>query len=427
MSEFKGAEYATAIRSTRNAAAGIPADAIVDETAVTLDADGSLSRDGILSLLVSHSESGTVVVDVDREIVLFNPRAVELGLLRDTLADPVAEAVSEVFATGEDLRFEFVPPVSAMGFVSTGRTMPRTIENVRCVVRLAEYGTSRYALVYGDDDSTNLRVEATRRDFAANVSHELKTPLGAISLMTEAMLESRDDPAAVEHFGHRVMHEATRMSTLINELIGLSRLQDGRLEEFTPVPVDALVDDALGSAAVSAEVAQIELTSDGDSGLVVPGDRTMLLTALNNLLVNAVNHSPAGEVVSVSRKLVEMDEQLMVAISVTDRGIGIERADQHRVFERFFRVDKARSRATGGTGLGLAIVKHVAASHGGHIGLWSKPGTGSTFTLYIPIKAPDDGETPDDAEVPERVEVPVHPEDLVPDPATADPVTADPE
>lgn len=359
--------------------------ALVDEDAVTYNDDGSVSRGGLLNLLVAHSESGTVVVDADHDIVLFNRRAVELGLVRDVLADPVAEVVSEVFATGVDRHFDFVPPISTMGFVSTGRTMPRTIENVRCVIRLAEHGTSRYALVYGDDDSTNLRVEATRRDFAANVSHELKTPLGAIGLMTEAMLESHDDPQAVEHFGHRVLREATRMSTLINELIGLSRLQDGRIEQFSPTDVDALIDDALASVAVSAEVAQIELVRDTPTGLVIPGDRTLLLTALNNLIVNAVNHSQPGEVVSVSHRLVEMDEGDMVAIAVTDRGIGIAAADQQRVFERFFRVDKARSRATGGTGLGLAIVKHVAASHGGHIGLWSKPGTGSTFTLYIPI------------------------------------------
>lgn len=388
MSESTGRTSASAARI----APGVAGPAFVDEDAITFNADGSVSRGGLLNLLVTHSESGLAVVDDDHSIVLFNQRAVELGLLRDVLADPVAEVVNEVFATGVDRHFDFVPPISAMGFVSTGRTMPRTIENVRCVVRLAEHGTSRYALVYGDDDSTNLRVEATRRDFAANVSHELKTPLGAISLMAEAMLESRDDPEAVEHFGHRVLREGTRMSNLINELIGLSRLQEGRIDEFTTVDVDSLVEDAIGSAAVSGEVAQIDLVSDGDTGYQVQGDRTLLLTALNNLLVNAVNHSPSGEVISISRKQVDVDGYPMVAIAVTDRGLGIAPADQQRVFERFYRVDKARSRATGGTGLGLAIVKHVAASHGGHIGLWSKPGTGSTFTLYIPIEQSPEAE-----------------------------------
>ncbi|MFT3716813.1 MAG: ATP-binding protein [Gordonia sp. (in: high G+C Gram-positive bacteria)] len=366
----------------------------MDDDAVTFNDDGSISRAGLTNLLGAHSETGMAVVDADHKIILFNQRAVDLGLLRDTLADPVAEAVTEVFESGEDRRFDFVPPVSNMGFVSTGRTMPRTIENVRCVVRLAEHGTSRYALVYGDDDSTNLRVEASRRDFAANVSHELKTPLGAISLMAEAILESHDDPEAVENFARRVVHETERMKTLINELIGLSRLQEGRIDEFTSVDVDSLVDDAVAAASVSAEIEEIELLADQASGLSVIGDRTLLLTALNNLIANAINHSMYGDVVSVSRKVTEMDGEMMVAIAVTDRGIGIAPADQQRVFERFYRVDKARSRATGGTGLGLAIVKHVAASHGGHIGLWSRPGTGSTFTLYIPLDP--------NAEIPEQ-------------------------
>ncbi|WP_245569650.1 sensor histidine kinase [Gordonia shandongensis] len=351
------------------------------------------SRSDLLALLIAYTETGAIVVDEFHTIVLYNKRAVELGMLRDTLSDGVAEAVTEVFVTGIDRHFDFVPPHSSLGFLSTGRTAPRAVENVRCVARLAEYGGARYSLVYGDDDSTNQRVEATRRDFAANVSHELKTPLGAISLMAEAMLESRDDPEAVEHFGRRVLKEATRMGSLVNELIGLSRLQEGRIPDFQEIDVDGVVEDAVSSAGVSAEVAEIDLVTDEPSGLHILGDRTLLLTALSNLLVNAINHSPTGEVVSVSRKTVTVDEQEMVAIAVTDRGIGIAPADQQRVFERFFRVDKARSRATGGTGLGLAIVKHVAASHGGHIGLWSRPGTGSTFSLYIPIDSPSHHDT----------------------------------
>ncbi|MGB3604140.1 sensor histidine kinase [Gordonia sp. (in: high G+C Gram-positive bacteria)] len=342
-------------------------------------------RPDLLGLIVAHTATGIVVVDEYHQVILYNKRAAELGMLRDQLADGVAEVVTEVFLTGIDRHFDFVPPHSSLGFLSTGRTMPRQVENVRCIAQLATFDGVGYALVFGDDDSTNQRVEATRRDFAANVSHELKTPLGAISLMTEAMLESRDDPEAVEHFGRRVLKEATRMGSLVNELIGLSRLQEGRIPDFTQVDVDALVDDAVAAAGVSAEVAEIDLVTDGHSGLFIQGDRTLLLTALSNLLINAINHSPAGEVVSVSRKAVTLDDEEMVMIAITDRGIGIAPADQQRVFERFFRVDKARSRATGGTGLGLAIAKHVAASHGGHIGLWSRPGTGSTFSLYIPI------------------------------------------
>ncbi|NLG47889.1 ATP-binding protein [Gordonia sp. (in: high G+C Gram-positive bacteria)] len=347
--------------------------------------DEHRSRPDLLGLIVAHTETGIIAVDEFHNVVLYNKRATDLGMFRDTLADGIAEAVTEVFITGVGRYFDFVPPHSSLGFLSTGRTAPRTVENVRCIARLAVFEGVRYALVFGDDDSTNQRVEATRRDFAANVSHELKTPLGAISLMAEAMLESKDDPEAVDHFGRRVLKEATRMGTLVNELIGLSRLQEGRIPDFTALDVDTLVDDAIAAASVTAEVAQISLVVDAPSHTQVQGDRTLLLTALSNLLINAINHSQSGDVVSVSRKHVTMDDEEMVSIAVTDRGIGIAPADQQRVFERFFRVDKARSRATGGTGLGLAIVKHVAASHGGHIGLWSRPGTGSTFSLYIPI------------------------------------------
>lgn len=351
--------------------------------------DEKRSRPDLLGLIVAHTATGIIAVDEFHNVVLYNKRATDLGMFRDTLADGIAEAVTEVFVTGVDRYFDFVPPHSSLGFLSTGRTAPRQVENVRCNARLAVFEGVRYALIFGDDDSTNQRVEATRRDFAANVSHELKTPLGAISLMAEAMLESRDDPEAVDHFGRRVLKEAIRMGSLVNELIGLSRLQEGRIPDFTDVEVDPLIEDAIAAASVSAEVAEISLITDEPIGLHVQGDRTLLLTALSNLLVNAINHSAAGDVVSVSRKVTVVDDEEMVCIAVTDRGIGIAPADQQRVFERFFRVDKARSRATGGTGLGLAIVKHVAASHGGHIGLWSRPGTGSTFSLYIPIDPSD--------------------------------------
>jgi two-component system sensor histidine kinase SenX3 len=191
----------------------------------------------------------------------------------------------------------------------------------------------------------------------------------------------------VRHFGTRVAAETKRMGNLVTELIALSRLQGGETAEFATVDVDELVDEALTAAQIPAEAAQISLTSDDSCGLFVYGDRPLLLTALNNLISNAIAYSPAGTVVSVSRRVIEPEDETavpMVAVSVTDRGIGIEATDQERVFERFFRVDKARSRMTGGTGLGLAIVKHVAANHSGTISVWSRPGTGSTFTLAIP-------------------------------------------
>ncbi|GGF22222.1 sensor histidine kinase [Williamsia phyllosphaerae] len=356
--------------------------------------DGRMSKAALLALVVQTTEVGIAVVDEHRDVVMFNRRAHELGLVHDhLLEDQVWAASRTVLETGEDVDVELTPHHATNGFISTGRAVAPPVA-VRCVIRLVTDGTERYAVVYGSDDSDNMRLEATRRDFVANVSHELKTPVGAIGLLTEALLESQDDPESVRHFGERVITESTRMGNMVNELIALSRLQGAeRLPDSDDVDVDELVDEAIHRAQVGAEAAGISLNTDRPSGLVVRGDRTLLLTALNNLIANAIAYSPANSPVSVSRRVIPAgSDPAMVAIAVTDRGIGIAPRDQARVFERFFRVDKARSRATGGTGLGLAIVKHVAANHDGSITLWSKPGTGSTFTLAIPMSRAGVGE-----------------------------------
>jgi two-component system sensor histidine kinase SenX3 len=240
-----------------------------------------------------------------------------------------------------------------------------------------------FTVVEAADTSDAVRLEATRRDFVANVSHELKTPVGAVGLLAEAVLDAADDPAEVRRFGSKIVKESRRLGALVTELIALSRLTGAeRLPELSAVPVDEVVDEALARCRLSAESARIEILVDGPSGLVVDGDRTLLVTALSNLVENAVAYSPPDATVSVSRRLVGGSVQ----IAVTDRGIGIAPQHQARVFERFFRVDPARSRATGGTGLGLAIVKHVVANHGGEVRLWSRPGTGSTFTICLPAR-----------------------------------------
>ncbi|MGV9669393.1 sensor histidine kinase [Gordonia sp. NPDC003504] len=368
----------------------VPESAALREFDVpTVTDDGRMTKAGLLSLIVRHSEVAVAVVDEFRDVVLYNQRAVELGMVAEhLLAEPVWQASLVALGSGEDERFDFVPPTSTLGFLSTGRAAKRTAESVRCLARVGAYGDERYVMVYGTDDTENLRVEATRRDFVANVSHELKTPVGAIGLLAEAMLESADDPESVEHFGRRVVAEAHRMGNMVTELIALSRLEGGETPEFTRVDVDELISTALDHAAISAEAAGISLRSDDPIHVTVRGDRMLLLTALSNLIVNAIAYSPAKTTVSVSRRVTTMNGVSMVSIAVTDRGIGIGPADQQRVFERFFRVDKARSRLTGGTGLGLAIVKHVAATHDGNINLWSQPGTGSTFTLSIPQSHP---------------------------------------
>jgi two-component system, OmpR family, sensor histidine kinase SenX3 len=168
---------------------------------------------------------------------------------------------------------------------------------------------------------------------------------------------------------------------MVSELIDLSRLQGAeRLPDMGAVDVDSVVAEAISRHKVPADTADIAVRTDEASGLQMMGEQALLVTALANLVSNAIAYSPRGSLVSISRRR----RGVNIEIAVTDRGIGIARKDQERVFERFFRADKARSRATGGTGLGLAIVKHVAANHNGSIGLWSQLGTGSTFTLSIP-------------------------------------------
>ena len=231
------------------------------------------------------------------------------------------------------------------------------------------------------DETEALRLEAVRRDFVANVSHELKTPVAAIGLLAEAVLDGLDEPGHVENYAQKLVRESARLGALVNELITLSRLQGADpLPDLAVLEVDAVVNEALARSVALAETAGMTITMDSPSGLLVKGDRQMLITALVNLLANAVHYSTPGNIVSISRRA----RDGFVGIAVTDRGIGIAPEHQSRVFERFFRIDPARSRATGGTGLGLAIVKHVAANHGGSAVLWSKPGTGSTFTLRLP-------------------------------------------
>ncbi|MGH3439209.1 MAG: sensor histidine kinase [Sciscionella sp.] len=313
--------------------------------------------------------NGILVLNEFGDVVLHNPSAVELGVVRDNRADDRArKAAEQVAATGEPVEFDLSP------LSSKGR-QPSAVRGEAS--RLVD----EFVVVNVADESDSARLEATRRDFVANVSHELKTPVGALALLAEAVLGCVNEPEEVRRFSEKIRHEATRMGTLVTELIALSRLQGAEpLPDLNVVDVDAIVAEAHGRTTLAAESAGIEVTTDAASGLLLRGDRMLLVTALSNLVENALSYSAAGSPVSISRR----PSGGFVEIAVTDRGIGIAPKHQQRVFERFYRVDKARSRVTGGTGLGLAIVKHVAANHGGEVALWSEPGVGSTFTMRIP-------------------------------------------
>jgi two-component system sensor histidine kinase SenX3 len=328
----------------------------------------------MLEHIVSGSPMGIAVVDTYRDVVYTNRRAELLGLVKDRRLDEQAWLAAErTLRSGEAGDVDLSPPKTP----NPGRSGL----SVRGHVQLLTDQDRRFAVVYVDDQSEHARMEATRRDFVANVSHELKTPVGAMGVLAEALLASADDPETVRRFAEKMLTESNRLANMVGELIDLSRLQGGeRLPDLEAVDVDRVVAEALSRYKVAADNADIAITTDAPTGYRVYGDEQLLVTAIANLVSNAIAYSPNGSSVSVSRRARGPN----VEIAVTDRGIGIAREDQERVFERFFRVDKARSRATGGTGLGLAIVKHVAANHNGSIRLWSQPGTGSTFTLSIP-------------------------------------------
>lgn len=338
----------------------------------------------VLHLATQGSPTGVSVLDRGGDVILSNARAHDMMIVHDRSINP------EVWAVAEEV-YEDKEPRSLDIEMPKRRTGTR-VSNVRAMVKPLTLVDDRFVVVYATDESEKVRMESARRDFVANVSHELKTPVGGLSLLAEALLEATDDPEHVEYFGSRIHKESHRMASMISELIALSKLQGAEaLPEMEPVKVDDIINEAFRRNQVAADQAGIELTKGVSFDVQVLGDRSLLVTALSNLVSNAINYSPHAAPVSVTQKIINE----IIHIRVTDRGIGIAPENQKRVFERFFRVDQARSRQTGGTGLGLAIVKHVVANHGGNIKLWSRPGTGSTFTIELPIYRPRPDSTPE--------------------------------
>lgn len=264
----------------------------------------------------------------------------------------------------------------------------------RLVVVRATRISPRLTLLVLRDITERERVEQMRRDFVANTSHELKTPVGAVSLLAEAIESAADDPPQVRIFAARLTAEASRLALLTSRIMNLSRLQaSDELTEQRDVSIDEVVASSLDAHAIQADSAGVEVVRGGKRGLYVRGDAQVLSEAVGNLIANAIAYSPQGSSVGVGVKLVDG----VVEIAVTDRGIGIAEGEQDRVFERFYRADPARARRTGGSGLGLAIVKHAVQRHGGEVRLWSRPGRGSTFTIRLP-----ESPAPADEVVPKR-------------------------
>lgn len=349
------------------------------ERGVTVAADVPDLSDDEKALVAVFPET-TIILDSEDSVLRADAEALYIGLVKDShLAnDELIEMVARLRATGDttpaDLTLRRGAAEDAGLFYVTITLAPLTEGRVLVVVH---------------DRTAAIRLEQTRRDFVQNISHELKTPVGAIGLLAETVEESADDPELVARFAGQMKLESKRLGDLVRDIIELTRLQEPTaLVNPALVDLDAVIDEAVDRSSVEAAARRIEIRTGGERGVRVMGDHSLLATALRNLLDNAIRYSDDDRVVSLGVAV----RDGMVRIAVVDQGEGIPQEAQDRVFERFYRTDAARSRQTGGTGLGLSIVKHIAADHGGTVTLWSEPGRGATFTLIIPEHAEGDAQ-----------------------------------
>ena len=336
--------------------------------------------------VLSALPGASLVVDGEGSVLRATPRAEALGLVRrEQLAVAgLRELVRRVAADGTAREREIRVRRPPLG---------RGLLDLR--VQVAQLADGMF-LVLATDLSDERRVDAVRRDFVANVSHELKTPVGALSLLAEAVLSAADDPDAVRRFAERMQSEAQRLTNLINDIIDLSRLQsEDPLIHADEIDISSVVEQAVDELRTLAAAREIEIVLSTAPGLRILGDRGQILMAVRNLVANALAYSAPHTRVAVAMR----QQEAIIEIDVKDQGIGIPSHDLERIFERFYRVDPARSRGTGGTGLGLAIVKHVCRNHGGECKVWSEVGVGSTFTLRLPLIRTSSISTPYDPEI----------------------------
>lgn len=330
--------------------------------------------------LLANLRSITIVVDESDKVVFATAQASAIGIVRGTeLAHEMLRTLVRGVRLDDEVRDLEVQ-------LSRGPLGPGRLD---VGIRAMPFGLTHVLLLL-DDNTQARRVEEVRRDFMVNVSHELKTPVGGLTLLAEAVDEARDDPAAVHRFAKRMRKETTRLARLVQEIVELSRLQVADTFD-TPQLVDVrgCVREAVEHVQLLAEDKGITITAGLGNPAVraqVYGDAHLITTAVRNLVENAVNYSGENTRVAVT---IDAGRDL-VKVIVKDQGSGIPAADLDRIFERFYRVDPARSRRTGGTGLGLAIVKHITANHGGDITVWSEEGHGSTFTMVLPAAHPPD-------------------------------------
>jgi two-component system sensor histidine kinase SenX3 len=329
----------------------------------------------LLLSALNQLDGASLIVAPGEVSIFVNSEAEQLGILRDGRIQS-----EELLASIRVVRRTNIKQTGtieiARGPIGEGKR-----EITVTIIPLTE---NELVLVLLRDESEAQRVHDVRRDFVANISHELKTPIGSLSLLSEAVLGAKDDSEAVTRFASRMQIEAKRLTDLVQEIIQLSRVQDSDpLKEAQLLSASEIIKEALDQCRTTADSRQITLTFQESEDGAILGDRDHLTMAIHNLIENAINYSPAETKVAVSTSI--QDE--IITISVADQGIGIPEAEVERIFERFYRVDPARSRETGGTGLGLSIVKHIITKHGGEISVWSSENVGSTFSIRLPIQS----------------------------------------
>ena len=327
------------------------------------------SRNLILKLIQSLPDI-VIWVDGDNKIKYASEVALNLNIAREDKIQ--IEALETLISMARKIDEPLIKKVKAKRPLGIAKL------NLDTWVMRLERGE---VLLWAQNNSVVSRVETMRRDFVANISHELKTPVGALSLLAEAIEESGKDSESIQKFAKRIGPETKRLTNVIRDIIDLSQVQsDDPLASANPIEVDKVINDAVDAVQLLADLNNVEIAQVNEPDVKIVGDEYQLVMAIRNLLTNAITFSPANSRITVGAKL----KDGVVEITVSDQGIGISLEDQSRIFERFYRVDPARSRSTGGTGLGLAIVKHVCENHGGEVSVWSVPGQGSTFTMKFP-------------------------------------------
>ena len=327
-----------------------------------------------LLLAVLNQLEGDSLILAPGDIPIYaSPRADQLGIIKDGRINS-AELLALVRVVRRTNTKQLGQIDIARGPIGEGKH--------ELTVNVMPLSEGELVLVLMSDESEATRVHEVRRDFVANISHELKTPIGALSLLSEAVLGAKDDPVAVSRFATRMQSEARRLTDLVQEIIQLSRVQDSDpLKVAHEFGISDLIREAIDQCKTTAEARRILINYVEGIDTSVLGDREQLIMAIHNLIENAINYSPEGTTVSITTKV----EGRIIDISIADQRIGIPEGEVDRIFERFYRVEPARSSGTGGTGLGLSIVKHIVAKHGGEVKVWSAPNVGSTFSIRLPI------------------------------------------